>query len=253
MARWALAAAGFGLALWAGPQIMRAISPAPELELRPTPGVPGFRFADLGGVSVGFDPLAGAGARAPRPLVDVATLCAALADEGPGVAVGPKTAPPVAVISDYRCTFCRVLSSVLLGMADDGAARVIHHEWPILGPASEQAARLALAAAAQGGYAPMHRRLMRTAFVVDDAYAAAAGRDLGFDVDALRAAMAGEETEAALRRSAMIAEALGLAGTPAVVVGAIVLAGRVDRATIEAALRIEAARATPVCPAPLQR
>src|SRR3546814_3291816 len=63
----------------------------------------------------------------------------------------PKLAPEgydVTIISysDYQCPFCRKIHPALERLAqEDGRVRIVYRDWPIFGPASEEAARMAIA------------------------------------------------------------------------------------------------------------
>ena len=87
---------------------------------------------------------------------------------------GPIEGPPsadltVVVFSDYLCPACRVASAALdQAVSADGNVRVVYREWPIFGLASERAARVALAADAQGIYPQVHRGLMRASPPLDE-------------------------------------------------------------------------------------
>ena len=60
---------------------------------------------------------------------------------------------------DYNCTYCRAaLPDVEKLLSTDKRVRVVYREFPVLGPDSENAARVSLAAAKAGKYAAFHRR-----------------------------------------------------------------------------------------------
>ena len=60
---------------------------------------------------------------------------------------------------------------------------------------------------------------------VNEASVMAAAKDLGLDLDRLRRDMAAPEVEAHLQRTAQLAQALGITGTPAFVIGDEVVPG----------------------------
>jgi hypothetical protein len=171
-----------GAALVAVPLLMmRAGAPREAaLAFAEIPGLPGFRFLDGGSVSAPLrDPFAGLRAPGdppqPEPLARD-ELCAAL--------FGPEPLPPgtvpVASFSDYYCPYCRDLTVRLAARADP-ALRLTWHELPLLGDASEAAARAALAADLQGAYAAFQARLLRATFQPTDAYLADLAVSLGLD------------------------------------------------------------------------
>jgi protein-disulfide isomerase len=74
----------------------------------------------------------------------------------PEVPVGGNTDGDVTIVEwfDYQCPYCRKLEPELRQVAhDDGKVRLVWKDWPILGPVSVVAARMALAAKYQGKYA----------------------------------------------------------------------------------------------------
>lgn len=228
----------------------RQLAPAPQLAFTPMSQPAGFRALRLPGVSSAADPLIGVGggvgggaAGRAAPPEDV---CAALFDGDAGVVVGRAAAPVrIASFSDYRCPYCRVLSGMLADLAAEGAARITYHEWPIFGPPSTLAARAALAAARQGGYAALHARLMRSAFIVTPAYLEAVAAEIGVDARRLLADMDDPAVTAALARSRALADLFGMAGTPTLVVGATVVEGAVTRAQLDALIALESGAPPP--------
>jgi protein-disulfide isomerase len=213
--------------------------PAPALEFTERAQPPGFRDLAGGAISAGvggLGPLPGDAA----PAIDDA--CRALFHdvEDPRIGAGPVTA---VYLTDYRCPYCRVLGDLLLAEADAGRITLIVKEWAALGPASVAAARLALAAARQDAFRPVHERLKRSAFVPTPAYLEAVAADLGLDPARLAADAAAPAVEAQLARTASLARALGFPGTPGLVVGRSVVSGAIDRATLAALIDAEAAGA----------
>lgn len=214
-------------------------------EFRETAGPDGFRGIGTGDATLAFDPFAGIGDRgagkAP-PAPEIADLCVALFDVAPAEGI-----VPVAVFSDYQCAWCRVLSEVLIDMDGAGVA-VTWHEWPVFGPASETAARAALAAGMQGGHLAFHQRLMNGAFAPTPAYLAALAEDEGLDPARLLVDMESAEVEARLALSLTLAEAFGFRGTPGLIVGHTVVNGSIPERALRDLVALEReAGLPPVC------
>lgn len=214
-------------------------------EFRETAGPPGFRGIETGDATAAFDPFAGIGdpgaATAP-PAPAIADLCVALFGGVPAEGV-----VPIAVFSDYRCPWCGVLSEMLIDMGDDGVA-VTWHEWPVFGPASEIAARAALAAGMQGGYLAIHQRLMNGAFAPTPAYLAALSEDEGLDPARLLADMESAEVEARLALSLALAGEFRFRGTPGLIVGHTVVNGSIPKRALRDLVTLEReAGLPPVC------
>ena len=123
---------------------------------------------------------------------------------------------------DYQCPYCRKLEPELRQVVqDDGKVRLVWKDWPILGPVSIVAARMALAAKYQGKYAEAHDAMLAvnsrlTEARIDEVLAAA-----GIDVDRAKRDLATNEKaiNAILARNNEQAEGLGFRGTPSFIVG----------------------------------
>jgi protein-disulfide isomerase len=121
---------------------------------------------------------------------------------------------------DYQCGYCkRLFPGVQDVMKDDPNLTVVFVEYPVLGPASLVAARAALASHKQGLYMEYHAALMEHAGRLTDDVVFARADDVGLDVDLLKADMDAPEIMTYLRMVREIAEALGIRGTPSMVIG----------------------------------
>ena len=151
---------------------------------------------------------------------------ALFADPEAPVAGNPDGALALVEFFDYRCGYCRRVKPVLdTLLAENGDLRLIHKEFPILGPESTLAARAALASRAQGGYAAFHDALMGAEEPLDHARVFETARAVGLDAERLARDMADPAVDAALARNAVLAEALGIAATPSFVIGERVVRG----------------------------
>jgi hypothetical protein len=210
----------------------------------PVPGAPGFRRIEAGAVSAPLgDPFVGLrepGAPPPPAPLPPGDLCAALFG-GP-----PPGTLPVAAFSDYYCPWCRDLT-VRLAARDDPGLHLAWHELPLLGDASEAAARAALAADLQGAYPAFQARLLRAAFQPTDAYLADLARSLGLDPARLVADARGAEVARRLEASARAAATLGIGATPALVVGRTLVLGAIPDARLDALIAIERGEGPPPC------
>jgi protein-disulfide isomerase len=128
----------------------------------------------------------------------------------------------IVVFTDYRCPICRATDPALERLvARDPNVQVIFKDWPIFGPASESAARLALAAQDQGRYAQAHRALMAIGWSGRPDQLHALAVRAGLDEQRLRSDLSarGASYASQLRGNALQAWSLGLSGTPAYLVG----------------------------------
>ncbi len=145
---------------------------------------------------------------------------------------------------DYRCGYCkRSLETVMALAEDDPKLRVVFKEFPILGPESVLATRVSLAANKidPSRYLELHAALMRHRGAYDVASLLAVTADVGFDPAAVEAMMNNVAVAGQIKNAYEVAEALGIRGTPAFIVGDRVIPGAVSGGTLKDA--IEAARA----------
>ena len=162
---------------------------------------------------------------------------------------GSEGVVPSAYFSEVRCPYCRALERDLdTLMADYPASfRLVQHELPIFGPASELAARASVAAAKQGKQPELRRRFMRTPLVAEEASVLRVAADIGLDVDRLAKDMASAEVQEEMNRTRALADIFGFIGTPGLVIGRTVLNGAIPYALLRQIVEDEAAQAAPVC------
>lgn len=131
------------------------------------------------------------------------------------------------MFTDYACPYCRTSApEVDRLLASDKRLKVVWRELPILGPASEEAAKAGLSAAKQGRYLAFHRNMF-AAGRPEPANLAKAKAVSG--LDSARAAADAKSPEVAreIQANIELARSLGLTGTPAFVVGDRLLVGAV--------------------------
>lgn len=145
---------------------------------------------------------------------------------------GPADAPVTLVVfTDYQCPICRKAHIAMQAvLAERRDVRVLYKDWPVLGPASESAARVALAADRQGIYPAVHDRLMRREGPLDEAALRRAVAQSGGSWARIEADLAsdGRRIERALARHSTQAFSLGLAGTPGYLIGPVLVKGGLD-------------------------
>lgn len=133
---------------------------------------------------------------------------------------------------DYNCGYCkRAMDDMMVLMKNDKNLKVILKEFPVLGPGSLDAAKVATAVRIQDKtgkkYLDFHQRLMGGRGQADKARALAAAKDAGFDVAKIEKDLESDEVKASLQESFKLAQALGLNGTPSYVIGDKVIIGAV--------------------------
>jgi protein-disulfide isomerase len=153
----------------------------------------------------------------------------------PETPIGGNPSGDVSLVEffDYNCPYCRKVAATLVAVqSGDPKLRIVYKEWPILGPNSESAARLALASRRQGRYAEFHRALILSDTLVDDSKALAIAATLGLDVSQLKLDAQSPEITAAIERNHKLAQTLRITGTPSFVIGEEVLRGAVEEEVI---------------------
>jgi protein-disulfide isomerase len=136
---------------------------------------------------------------------------------------------------DYFCGYCkRVMPDLIQAMDDDPGIRFVYKEYPILGPDSVVASRIALAAHRQAPekYADLHGAMMSSRPRMNEANALSLAGEFGYDVERLRADMNSPEIERILAHNNALAEQLGINGTPGFVIGDQVIHGAIDMETL---------------------
>ena len=157
----------------------------------------------------------------------------------------PKGDVTMVEFFDYNCGYCkRALADMLELMKADPKLRVVLKEFPVLGEASVEAARISVAARMQDStgkkYLDFHQKLLGNRGSISRAQALSAAKDAGFDMSRLEKDAASDEPKATLEESFKLADALGLSGTPSYVIGSEVVIGAVGLANLQQ--KVNAAR-----------
>ena len=143
----------------------------------------------------------------------------------------PKGDVTLVEFFDYNCGYCkRALADVRALMRSDPKLRVVMRDFPVLGPESVEASRVAVAVKQQlsgDKLFEFHAKLMESRGRVDGARAIAVAREMGLDMPRLQKDTAGADVAAALSENQGLGEKLGLTGTPAFIVGDEVISGAV--------------------------
>ncbi|RTL46586.1 MAG: hypothetical protein EKK53_03170 [Burkholderiales bacterium] len=150
--------------------------------------------------------------------------------------LGPQSSSlEVTVFTDYRCQHCKRLHESLQTLrAELPGLKVLHRHWPILGDESVACARLAIAADLlrqyDGADAAMAKLSKQSSSLDRDGLL----QEAGFDVPRLKAVAARHQRDIDQRLAAnkALAKALGLQGTPAIVIGGQLIEGAPTLATL---------------------
>lgn len=148
----------------------------------------------------------------------------------------PKGDVTVVEFFDYNCGYCkRALSDMDDILAKDKNVRFILKEFPILGPDSLAAHRVANAVRllAPEKYAQFHRTLLGAEEHASEATAVAVATSLGLSEAAIRKSMAEKPNDDIVRQAYQLANSIGITGTPTYILGDEAVFGAVGSEVIE--------------------
>lgn len=168
--------------------------------------------------------LLGGGRPAAQAASDVELLSEAAVLRDPDIPVAGNPTGDVTIVefADYQCPYCRKIAPDLHALVrEDGRIRMVFKDWPVLGPASVYAARLALACKYQDKFIAAHDALIAMTTRLTEGTAREALSRAGIDVDRAGRDLDGHRgaIEAVLKRSDDQAKAFGFVGTPSYIVG----------------------------------
>jgi protein-disulfide isomerase len=132
---------------------------------------------------------------------------------------------------DYNCGYCKkALADVQTLMKSDPKLRVVLKDFPVLGPDSVEASRVALAAKNQLQGQKLfdyHVKVMDTRGRVNGERALAVAKEMGLDMARLQKDIEGADVRNALQENMALGDKLNLTGTPAFIIGETVIPGAV--------------------------
>jgi protein-disulfide isomerase len=144
------------------------------------------------------------------------------------VAGNPKGDVSVVVFFDYACPYCRQgHADVKKLAAEDGNIRIVYRDFPVLSPASDEAAMASLSAAQQGRYQQFHNAMFETPGKVAHERTIAMVRTAGLNELRTATDLVAPALKAEIKKNLELGRALGLTGTPSYVVGNRILSGAV--------------------------
>lgn len=148
---------------------------------------------------------------------------------------------------DYRCGYCRRAHADMAKLMEaDGNIRWVVKEFPILGPESDLAAKLAVATLQHYGdeaYFNLHNVLMEYKGPVNVGTLPRLAKDAGFDLEPIRELIDSAAVSEHITRVHALGQQLGVTGTPAFVIEDTILRGYLplaDMQNIVAEIRADA-------------
>ena len=155
---------------------------------------------------------------------DETVLTEALVLRDPDIPVAGNAGGDVTIVEyfDYQCPYCRKLEPELRQVVqDDGKVRLVLKDWPILGPVSVIAARMALASKYQEKFVQAHDALIGVNARLTEPRIRELLAGAGIDVERLDRDLAANANaiDAIIARNGDQAVAFGFRGTPSFIVG----------------------------------
>ncbi|WP_353216303.1 DsbA family protein [Sandarakinorhabdus sp.] len=132
------------------------------------------------------------------------------------------------VFFDYACPYCRQgHADVQKLVREDANLMVIYRDFPVLSPASTEAALASLSAANQGRYNQFHAAMFDSPGRVSLARTLGIVKGVGLDEARTTADLSNAALKAEVDRNLALGRNLGLTGTPSYIVGNRILSGAV--------------------------
>jgi len=143
----------------------------------------------------------------------------------------PKANATLVEFFDYNCHYCKgALPDVTKLIKGDPNLKLVLKDFPVLGPGSVEAAKVAIAARNQlpgDKFWAFHSKLLAMHGPVGKAEALSVAKELGLDMDRLAKDMESPEIKTGLEETMRLADALHVDGTPTFVVGQDLVVGAV--------------------------
>ena len=153
------------------------------------------------------------------------------------VAGNPQGDVSVVVFFDYACPYCRQgHADITRLVAADPRVRVVYRDFPVLSPASEEAAIASLSAASQGKYTRFHNAMFESPGKVGHERTIAMVRSAGLDELRTAKDLNAPALKAEIKKNLELGRALGLTGTPSYIVGNEILSGAVGLEALKTAV-----------------
>lgn len=158
-----------------------------------------------------------------------------VADKSSPVAGNPNGDVVLVEFFDYSCGYCRkVLPDIVKLVDSDKNVKLVLKELPILGPKSDDAARIALSIhmIAPDKYFDFHKKVMQEKSLDRDTLLQIA-EGLGVNKDKILEKISSKEVSDTIAKNTELAKNIGIRGTPAFVINDELIPGAVDYETME--------------------
>ena len=145
----------------------------------------------------------------------------------------PKGEKVIVEFFDYNCGYCkRNFSELMELILEDKEIKIILKEFPILGESSLLASKAAIASKKQGKYFEMHQKLLSQKSRIDLVKIKEVANEIGINVGMLIQDMEKESNLKIIKENQILAEKIGVNGTPTFIIGQEVIPGSIGKQVI---------------------
>ncbi len=161
-------------------------------------------------------------------------LAVARQDEEDGLLGNPDGDVTIYEFSDYNCGYCkRVFNDLRQVLSEDPNVELRVKEFPILSDSSVVAARAGLAAQRQGKFENFHIAMMQSVGGISERTIQDAAKLAGLDMKQFAKDRVDGAIDARLSVNTALARQLKITGTPALIIGDVIVPGAVSAAQIK--------------------
>ena len=159
---------------------------------------------------------------------------------GDGTMGNPDASFIIYEYSDYNCGYCKRLFNTLQTLiSEDDDLLIVVKEFPILAKSSVLAAKAALAAEEQGRFAEYHNALMTSVGGITQDSLQSIATMVGLDLSLYNEAISSNRFDKILQRNMNAGRAIGIEGTPALLIGEQIIPGAIGLEEIKALIKAE--------------
>jgi len=142
----------------------------------------------------------------------------------------PKGKKVIVEFFDYNCGYCkRSFIELMELILEDKEVKIILKEFPILGESSLLASKAAIASKKQGKYFEMHQKLLSQKSSIDLVKIKEVANEIGLNVGMLIQDMEKESNLKIIKENQILAEKIGVNGTPTFIIGQEVIPGSIGK------------------------
>ena len=142
----------------------------------------------------------------------------------------PKGEKVIIEFFDYNCGYCkRNFTELMELILEDKEIKIILKEFPILGESSLLASKAAIASKKQGKYFEMHQKLLSQKSRIDLKKIKELANEIDINVEMLIHDMEKESNLKIIKENKILAEKIGVDGTPTFIIGQEVIPGSIGK------------------------